>query len=76
MRRHVAVDRQELTWQKSSRCQSSDCVEIAQTSDGVLVRNSADSRTVIRYSRAEWQAFVRGVQAGEFDLAGPPAEFC
>ncbi len=38
---------------------------------GVAVRDTKDrSRPAHYYTEAEWQAFVAGVKAGEFD--GPP----
>lgn len=55
------------SWQKASFCAGGECVEVAPASGAVLVRSTADPRTVIRYSLEEWQAFVMGVQAGEFD---------
>ncbi|MFP8908516.1 DUF397 domain-containing protein, partial [Streptomyces atacamensis] len=34
----------------------------------VAMRNSKDPDTVLRYTAAEWRAFVLGVRDGEFDL--------
>jgi hypothetical protein len=57
-------------WSKSSFCAARDCVELARLDDGaVALRNSGDPATMIRYTAAEWQAFVAGVKAGEFDSA-------
>jgi hypothetical protein len=57
-------------WRKSTVSNpSGNCVELAELADGsVAVRNSRfplGARLV--YTRAEIDAFVRGVQAGEFD---------
>lgn len=60
------------TFRISSFCDAGGCVEIGQSSDGtVLVRDSKDSaRTVaLAFTVEEWAAFVKGVKAGEFDLA-------
>ncbi|MER5436516.1 DUF397 domain-containing protein [Streptomyces sp. NPDC002588] len=48
-------------------------VEIAQLPGGaVAMRSSLDPETVLRYTEAEWRAFVLGARDGEFDLeAGP-----
>ena len=49
---------------------SGNCVELAELSegDGVAVRNSRDpDGPALIYTRAEIDAFVRGVAAGEFD---------
>jgi hypothetical protein len=44
-------------------------VEVALFAGAVLVRQSKDpSGPTIRYSYAEWYAFVAGVKQGEFDL--------
>ena len=64
----------ELTWVKSSLSYSNgNCVELAGLPDGgVAMRNSRDPHgPVLRYTRAEWEAFMDGVRKGEFDdLAG------
>ncbi|MEU3733554.1 MULTISPECIES: DUF397 domain-containing protein [unclassified Streptomyces] len=44
-------------------------VEIAYLPDGaVAMRSSLDPDTVLRYTEAEWRAFVLGARDGEFDL--------
>jgi hypothetical protein len=60
-------------WVKSSLSFSNGaCVEVADLSDGkVGVRHSKDpSGPVLRFTSAEWQAFVGGAQLGEFDRFG------
>ncbi|MDQ0751670.1 hypothetical protein QF034_005901 [Streptomyces africanus] len=56
-------------------------VEIAYLPEGaVAMRSSLDPETVLRYTEAEWRAFVLGARDGEFDLeprshdGGSPAE--
>lgn len=46
------------------------CVEAALSGSGsVLVRDTKDrSKPAHEYTAGEWDAFVRGVKAGEFDL--------
>lgn len=67
----VARDEVGSDWRASSRSGGVNCVEVRIEADQVQVR---DSKTVhgpvLTFSRAEWQAFVDGVQNGEF---GPPA---
>lgn len=37
--------------------------------DSVLVRDTKDSaKTILTYNRGEWNAFIKGVKGGEFDL--------
>jgi hypothetical protein len=57
-------------WRKSSASNPvGNCVELAVLDDGgVLVRNSRfPDGPRLAYTHAEMAAFVRGVQAGEFD---------
>lgn len=45
------------------------CVTVARTSEGVAVRDSKDPCKATQfYSREEWDAFVKGVKSGEFDV--------
>jgi Domain of unknown function (DUF397) len=62
-----------LKWVKSSLSfANGNCVEIAQLPDGgVAVRNSREPlATVLRFTAAEWHAFIGGAHAGEFDAFG------
>ena len=60
-----------LTWRKSSFSSGSggNCVEVAKLPDGgTAVRHSkVPTGTAIAYTAAEWDAFLQGVKAGEFD---------
>ena len=48
-------------------------VEIAYLPAGaVAMRSSLDPDTVLRYTEAEWRAFVLGARDGEFDLEPAP----
>jgi Domain of unknown function (DUF397) len=58
------------TWVKSSlSAANGSCVEIADLDDGIIgVRDSKDkSGPILRFTAAEWAAFVDGVRKGEFD---------
>jgi hypothetical protein len=47
-----------------------NCVEVADLLDGGrAVRDTklGEASPVLRYTASEWQAFVAGVRAGEFD---------
>jgi hypothetical protein len=60
-------------WRKSTFSMGSgDCVEVAQLERGdVAIRDSKDEAgPVLRSVPGEWQAFIAGVKAGEFDLQG------
>ena len=62
---------ESLTWRKStfSGNQGGNCVEVAELPDGGrAVRDSKNpTGPVIAYTAAEWDAFLAGVKAGEFD---------
>ena len=70
----TGTDLVERSWWKSSFSgyPHQNCVEVALLAlESVAVRDSKDpSGPVLVFTRAEWIAFVRGVAAGEFDLAG------
>lgn len=58
-------------WRKSSLSggDGGNCVEIARIGDQVAVRDSKHPRgAVLAFTAAEWEAFIGGVKAGEFDL--------
>ncbi|WP_330277095.1 DUF397 domain-containing protein [Lentzea sp. NBC_00516] len=60
-----------LTWKKSTLSEGGgECVEVAMTQVGVLVRDSKNpSGPVLWFTRAEWLAFRGGVLRGEFKLS-------
>jgi hypothetical protein len=62
---------EQPAWQKASFCASGECVEIAQQNGMIVLRDSKDPRgSMLHYTSEEWQSFVRGIKAGEFDHFG------
>jgi hypothetical protein len=61
----------QLDWRRSSLCGAhGSCVEVAHTPDGryaVRMGNAPASGPVLFFTQDEWDAFVAGVKAGEFD---------
>jgi predicted secreted Zn-dependent protease len=58
---------EEPHWRRSRRCATGACVEVAQTPDRFLVRDSKNlDATPITFTREQWTAFVAGVKAGDF----------
>ena len=58
----------ELTWTKArASLNTGACVELAIDGDSVLMRNSRQPETEIRFTRAEIAAFFDGVRRHEFD---------
>ncbi|MEU1941707.1 DUF397 domain-containing protein [Streptomyces sp. NPDC059474] len=66
-----ALDISNVEWLSAPGATASDeRVEIAYLPGGaVAMRSSADPDTVLRYTEAEWSAFVLGARDGEFDLS-------
>lgn len=59
-----------IDWRTSSYSNNGTCVEVADLpDDSRLVRDTKHGGRgpVLRYTAAEWQAFIAGVKAGEFD---------
>lgn len=57
-------------WRKSSWSgdNGGQCVEVAVTSEAIGVRDSKDpAGPRLVFTPAEWDAFLAGVRAGEFD---------
>lgn len=47
------------------------CVSVAVTTEAVGVRDTKDgAKTTLTFTHDEWDAFVKGVKAGEYDLPG------
>jgi hypothetical protein len=62
---------EDVVWRRSSSAGAGDdAVEVARLPDGgVALRPASDPGCEPHvYTAAEWEAFVKGVGAGEFDL--------
>jgi hypothetical protein len=56
-------------WLRSTRCNNSNCLEVAFLHDKVAIRDSKDeSGPVLFFSTPEWTAFLHDVRVGRFDL--------
>jgi hypothetical protein len=63
------MDLSSAEFRKSSSSGPNGCVEVAIQGDGVAVRDSKHRNgAVLQFSWSEWEAFLSGVEAGEFDL--------
>ncbi|MGW0537505.1 DUF397 domain-containing protein [Streptomyces sp. NPDC003032] len=77
-----ALDISDVEWRSAPGTEHhEERVEIADLPGGaVAMRSSLEPETVLRYTEAEWRAFVLGARDGEFDLepsarnGGLPAE--
>jgi hypothetical protein len=65
------MDLSSAEFRKSSFSGPNGCVEVAVQDDGVAVRDSRNrDGAVLQFSHRDWVAFLRGVEAGEFELPG------
>lgn len=71
-----ALDISGVEWQCAPDTEEhEERVEIAHLPEGaVAMRSSLDPETVLRYTEAEWRAFVLGARDGEFDLEPAPGD--
>jgi hypothetical protein len=62
------TDTAAFKWRRSTRCGSeAACVEVAFVANEVLVRSSrTDDGPTLKFTRAEWLAFLAGVRDDEF----------
>lgn len=66
----ITLDVPAVGWFTSSFSQGGcpNCVEVNRARDAVYIRHSRHpGDAVIRYSYAEWDAFISSVKANEFD---------
>jgi hypothetical protein len=65
----VDLNRLSTDWRRSSFCASGACIEVAKVDQSyVLLRDSKDpDGPVLTFDQDEWDAFVAGIRAGEFN---------
>jgi Domain of unknown function (DUF397) len=58
-----------LRWRRAKRCASNACVEVATDGEHFLIRDSKRPEIEpLRFTGAEWAAFLAGARAGDFDF--------
>jgi hypothetical protein len=63
-------DMNGILWRKSSFSSVGECVEVGSTASTIFVRDTKDrDGAVLRFTTAEWRAFLAGVHGGEFGLS-------
>jgi len=56
-----------MEWTRAKGCESNTCVEVARLDDKFLVKDSKTHLFLV-FGLEEWNAFVAGIRAGDFDL--------
>ena len=57
-----------VRWVRSTKCETSSCVEVAVHEDEVIVRESdRNFRPALFFTPQEWDDFIVGAKRGEFD---------
>lgn len=46
------------------------CVEVATNVPGIVAVRDSKTESVMQFTRREWNDFLSGARAGEFDLSG------
>jgi hypothetical protein len=65
---HIEFDSSEFRKSSFSPPSNGGCVEVASRDDMVAIRESKDpDGTVLTFTKRDWDLFVKGVKAGEFD---------
>lgn len=59
---------EQSKWIRSSFCESNTCIEVLTEGPDVLLRSTLLPQSSILLFQDEWQDFIEGVKAGEFDL--------
>lgn len=54
-------------WKRSTKCDGGHCLEMEQEGPLVFLRNNIDPNRQIVATQEEWEAFIKGVKAGDFD---------
>lgn len=64
------IDRSKIAFRKSSFSpDAGSCVEVGMHEELIYVRDSKDTDgPVLVFNQVEWEAFLKGMKAGEFDL--------
>jgi hypothetical protein len=57
----------DMGWTRAKGCESNTCVEVARLDDKFLVKDSKTHLFLV-FGLEEWNAFVAGIRAGDFDL--------
>jgi predicted secreted Zn-dependent protease len=64
----MSTEPSSVVWKKSTASDSGACVEVARLESVTMLRDSKDpAGPQLSFTAREWEAFLIGVRAGEFD---------
>jgi Domain of unknown function (DUF397) len=64
----LSISQSPLVFRKSRRCDSGSCVEVAETADGMAMRDSDNpDGPILYFTREQWADFLAGARGGDFD---------
>lgn len=58
----------EAAEEAEAGCNGGECVEVAHGDDGNIYLRSSQGGPVLQFTPDEWDAFVAGAKAGEFNF--------
>lgn len=58
-------------FRKSSYSGAASCVGVSIQADGVVVVNTKELGATVNFTILEWDAFLKGVRNGEFEIPQP-----
>ena len=56
-----------INFQKSSESRIRRCVGVAKEKEKILMTNTKGGQPILSFTFEEWDAFIKGAKAGEFD---------
>ena len=57
-----------IKFKKSSLSENyTGCVGVAKKEEKILVTNTKNLKPVVKFTKTEWEAFLKGIKEGEFD---------
>jgi hypothetical protein len=61
---------QSLAWQRSTRCNGGQCIEVAKTPHGgrAMRDNKLTNGPILIFTKAEWAIFVSEIKSDAYDV--------
>ena len=67
--KQIDQDFKKSSYSGRGKVPGGECVEVKRTEEAVYVRDSKNPNSrILKFTLAEWQAFIKGVKNKEFDI--------